>query len=260
MVTTTTTPGLTRDVSVPTPSGARLVLALGCAAAAATASGISAAKLASAVAPAWAADPARLAPVVIAVVYAAIIIALLAVMGRTRGQRRNLLSLRGLDRRSVALGVVAWAAAYMAAVAAYAVMDPITGTDVDQLGGLLMSLGADNGRLHEASAPLVAIILVRILILSPIAEELIFRGALYTWLRTKLPAWTTILVTGLGFALMHQSPVFLPLAVLVGITAGWIREKTGSVVVPMAVHALQSGVIVALSLVLTSWNTPALLH
>ena len=46
----------------------------------------------------------------------------------------------------------------------------------------------------------------------------------------------------------------------VGITAGWIREKTGSVVVPMAVHALQSGVIVALSLVLTSWNTPALLH
>ena len=257
---TTTTPGPTRDVSVPTPSGARLVLALAVAAVAAAASGFTAASLASAVAPAWAADPVRLAPVVIAVVYAAIVIALLAVMGRTHVERRNLLSLRGLDRRSVALGVAAWAGAYVAAVAVYALMDPITGTDVDDLSGLLLSIGADNGRLHEASPPLVATILVRILILSSIVEELIFRGALYTWLRTKLPAWTTILVTGLGFALVHQSPVFLPLAVLVGITAGWIREKTGSVAVPIAVHAMQSGVIVALSLVLTSWNTPTLLH
>ena len=259
-MTTTKAASTPPNVADPRPGAPRLVLALACAAATAWVSGVCAAKLAMMAAPTWAADPARLAPLVIAVVYVSIIITLLAVMGRTSGQRRSLLSIRRPDRRSMAIGVGAWAAAYVAAVAAYAVLDPITGIGVEDLRRLLMSVGADNGRLHEASAALVVIILVRMLVLSPIAEELIFRGALYTWLRTRLPAWATILITALGFALVHQSPLFLPLALLVGLAAGWIWEKTGTVVVPMAVHALQSGAIVVLSLVLTSWDTPALLH
>ena len=260
MMTTTKAASTPPNVAGPRPGATRLILALACAAAIAWVSGVCAAKLAMMAAPTWAADPARLAPLVIAVVYVSIIITLLAVMGRTSGQRRSLLSIRRPDRRSIAIGVGAWAAAYVAAVAAYAVLDPITGIGVEDLRRLLMSVGADNGRLHEASAALVVIILLRMLVLSPIAEELIFRGALYTWLRTRLPAWATILITALGFALVHQSPLFLPLALLVGLAAGWIREKTGTVVVPMAVHALQSGAIVVLSLVLTSWDTPALLH
>jgi len=44
--------------------------------------------------------------------------------------------------------------------------------------------------------------------------------------------------------LIHQSPSFLRLAIVVGISAGWIRERTGSVVVTVAVHALQSAIIV----------------
>jgi membrane protease YdiL (CAAX protease family) len=122
-----------------------------------------------------------------------------------------------------------------------------------------MSLGADNGRLGDASAGLVAVVLVRILVLSPVAEELLFRGALYCWLRTRLSAPWTIGLTGAAFAVIHWSPTFLPLALVVGLAAGWIRERTGSVLVTMAAHALQSLLIVALSLALTGWDAPALL-
>lgn len=245
---------------VPTPSGRRLAGALLAAGGAATVAGFSTAALASSLSPGWAADPNRLAPLVIAVVYAAIIVAILLVLGRTQMLRRHLLAWRPATQRSLALGVTTWASAYLVAAVLYAISAPVTGTTLHDVGALLLSVGADNGRLGDASQPVAAVMLLRILILSPLAEEILFRGALYTWLRTKISAEWTILLTALAFGLVHQSPSFLPLAVLVGLAAGWIREKTDSVVVPIAVHAIQSAVIVVLSLALTGWDTPALLH
>jgi membrane protease YdiL (CAAX protease family) len=74
-----------------------------------------------------------------------------------------------------------------------------------------------------------------------------------------LSAPWTIGLTAAAFAAIHGSPTFLPLAFVVGIAAGWLRERTGSVVVTMAAHSLQSLLVVALSLALTGWDTPALL-
>jgi len=94
---------------------------------------------------------------------------------------------------------------------------------------------------------------------SLLAEELLFRGALYTWLRTRLSATATIAITAGAWAVIHQSPIIMPLALIVGIAAGFLRERTGSVLAPIAIHAVQSGLIVLLSLLLTGWDTPSLL-
>ncbi len=241
------------------PSGVRLAAALAAAVAFALASGNAAVAASRLLTPRWAADIDSLAAVVIAAVYGAVIAALLLVLGRTAHHRRHLLALRRTDARALGYGLVVWTGAYVAAAAFYGISGHLGGPGVRDAVELLMSVGADNGRLAGASVPVAGVILLRILVLSPVAEEFLFRGALFTWLRTRVSARYTILLTGVAFGLIHQSPTFLPLAIAVGLASGWIRERTASSVVPVAVHAVQSAVIVLVSLVATSWDTPALL-
>lgn len=244
---------------VPEHRGRRLLLAVTTGVAAAAAAGNATVAAAHAFAPTWANDMNKLAPIVIAVVYTAVVASLLLVMGRTPAQRRSLLGLRPVSARSLLYGVAAWGGAYVVAATLYLASGAVGGSGVQDVVDLLMSVGADNGRLNGASVALATVILLRILLLSPLAEETLFRGALFGWLRTRLSATSTVLITGIAFGLIHQSPTFLPLAIVVGIAAGWIREHTGSVLVTVAAHALQSAIIVVLSLLLTGWDTPALL-
>lgn len=250
MTGTDTTPGAL--------TGRRLLLGLAAAIIGATVTGTVTATLARALAPSWASDLNRLAPVVITAVYAAVIVALLVVLGRTATQRQQWLGLRPTTPRAIALGLTVWAAAYLIAAALYLALTP-TGASLPKAIELLAAVGADDGRLHGASAGLTAIILIRILVLSPLAEELLFRGALYTWLRPRIGAKWTILLTGVAFGLSHRAPLFLPLAITVGIAAGWIRERTGSTWVTVIAHSVQSLIVVLASLIGTGWDTPPLL-
>lgn len=241
------------------PRGRRVATAVATAVVASVLGGNAAVLVARWTVPRWAHDLDRLAPLVIAVVYLCVIAALLMVTGRTRAQRRDLLALRPTDQAAFGRGIAVWAGAYAAAAGLYGVIGLIGGSTLGDAVAVLLSVGADNGRLSDASPVLVGIIVARIILLSPIAEELFFRGVLFTWLRTRMSARATILLTGVVFGLIHQSPTFIPLAILVGVAAGWIRERSGSVVVTIGVHALQSTVVVLASLAATGWDTAALL-
>lgn len=241
------------------PAGLRVAAAVAAAVVSAIAAGVATAAAAKAAAPQWSSDLDKLAPLVIAVVYCSVIGALVLVLGRGRAQQRGLLAVRGAGPGEYLIGAGIWTSAYVVAAVYYWVSGLAGASGIRDAADLLMSVGADNGRLADSSATLTVLILVRILVLSPVAEELLFRGALYTWLRTRLSATATIAITASVFALIHQSPTFMPLALAVGIAAGILRERTGSVLVPIAIHAGQSGVIVLLSLLLTGWDTPALL-
>lgn len=248
-----------RTASPAQPTGLRLAAAVAAAVGSATAAGVATAAAAKAAAPHWSSDLDKLAPLVIAVVYCSVIGALVLVLGRDHALRRGLLAVRGVSRGEYLVGAGVWTSAYVVAAVYYWVSGLAGASGIRDAADLLMSVGADNGRLADSSATLTALIIVRVLVLSPVAEELLFRGALYTWLRTRVSATATIAITASLFALIHQSPTFMPLALAVGIAAGILRERTGSVLVPIALHAAQSGVVVLLSLLLTGWNTPALL-
>ena len=193
------------------------------------------------------------AAIVLAEVYACVVLALLAVFARQREGREKVLALRGPSVKALRLGAAAWLGAYVAAGVLY-LGAAMVGVPAEAIVDILLGVGADGGRLGEASAAVTVVILLRVCVLVPLAEELFFRGALYAWLRNRLsPAWT-IALTATAFGLMHQIPVFIPLAVLVGVAAGWIREKTGSVVVPIAAHAAQNTAVVLVSLSVTGWD------
>lgn len=238
-------------------SGKRLAATLVVAVSAAIATGVISAQALQTVAPDWAADPDRLAAVIVALVYLCITVVVFLGAGRRATHRRACLGLTLPRSRPLLFGLAVWAGAYALAAALYTATTPL-GLSVSDAIHVLWAIGADNGRLRDGSAGLVTIILIRVCVLAPVAEELVFRGALFTWLRSRLSARWTIVLTGVGFALIHQVPAMLPLAVTVGLAAGVIRERTGSATIPIIVHAAQNTTIVALSYMATGWNVPSL--
>lgn len=76
-------------------------------------------------------------------------------------------------------------------------------------------------------------------ILAPLAEEVIFRGAV---LRTMLEhwegnkRWTAIIISALLFALAHMNPAQMPHAFLLGLLIGWLYERSRSLIPCVVLH------------------------
>ena len=82
-------------------------------------------------------------------------------------------------------------------------------------------------------------------VLAPVFEELIFRGILFTTLRTKFGFATSMVVSGFIFALAHGYGVIAFLSVLwSGCLWAWTYERTGSVIPGMVAHAVNNGLVV----------------
>jgi membrane protease YdiL (CAAX protease family) len=97
---------------------------------------------------------------------------------------------------------------------------------------------ADLTRLPtDGSAVLVALIAA---VISPIAEEVFFRGFLFTNLRVYAGYATTIIVTAAYFALLHfASTLVLPLLVLpFGLILGLVRERYASIRPAIYLHLI----------------------
>jgi uncharacterized protein len=93
--------------------------------------------------------------------------------------------------------------------------------------------------LRSASEPSDRLKLALVtIILAPVAEEVLFRGILFTGIRQlgfpRLAFWGTALI----FALVHFNLVsFLPLYVL-ALALAWIYERTGNLFAPIAAHSM----------------------
>ncbi|MBR5038792.1 MAG: CPBP family intramembrane metalloprotease [Prevotella sp.] len=78
-----------------------------------------------------------------------------------------------------------------------------------------------------------------ICILTPLAEEVIFRGAV---LRTMLEhwegrkRWTAIIISALLFGLAHMNPAQIPHAFLMGVLLGWLYERSRSLIPCVVLH------------------------
>lgn len=94
------------------------------------------------------------------------------------------------------------------------------------------------------SAILLAALIVLATVMAPITEELLFRGILFRYLRTRLPRWIALLLPGALFASLHVDwrnydglASFVPLIVL-AIVFSLAYERTGRIATVMIAHAL----------------------
>jgi membrane protease YdiL (CAAX protease family) len=86
----------------------------------------------------------------------------------------------------------------------------------------------------------LAVIFVSLVIVPPVAEELMMRGFLFGRLRQKLPFWAVSIIVSLMFALAHgQVNVAIDTFVLSLFLCN-LREKTGAVWSPIIVHMLKN--------------------
>ncbi len=94
-----------------------------------------------------------------------------------------------------------------------------------------------------------------LIIIAPVAEEVLFRGYLYGKLRTVVPVWVAVLITSGLFGVVHgQLNVAVDVFAL-GVVLCILREVTGSIWTGILLHMLKNSVAFYVLFI-----NPALLH
>lgn len=87
--------------------------------------------------------------------------------------------------------------------------------------------------------------ILAIAIIGPIAEEIVFRGAICRSLLKKgVPTGLTILISAMVFGLIHVNPAQVPFAFIMGLALGYIYCRTGSLVATIITHILNNSISV----------------
>ena len=85
-------------------------------------------------------------------------------------------------------------------------------------------------------------------VIGPLAEELFFRGVVYTAIRRRLPRAAAIMASGAAFSILHTNPLgFLPITAL-GCLLAYLYERTGSLISPLVVHVAHNTLLLSLAL------------
>jgi hypothetical protein len=81
-------------------------------------------------------------------------------------------------------------------------------------------------------------------ILAPLIEETIFRGALYQYLRSRFGVLTAVVLSATLFGAIHpyNGPGVIQVASM-GLVWGLLREWRGSLIAGVVAHALHNGML-----------------
>ncbi len=157
-----------------------------------------------------------------------------------RGSRRTigLLKPRWVDALIAACGFAAYFLAYIVLIAVLQVVIP----------SLNLSQQQDIGFQNVTTGGSLILAFLSLVVIPPIAEEIIFRGFVYTGFRRKFGFVVATLATSVLFAIPHllEAKSGGPLWVagidtfVLSFILCFLREKTGRLVPGMGVHALKN--------------------
>lgn len=101
--------------------------------------------------------------------------------------------------------------------------------------------GAENKVWPDYPAMIVALRILAIGVLGPIAEELAVRGLLMAWLsRTRLGVYGAIAVSAAAWSAVHAQyqPMIMSIIFIDGLALGLARHFSRSIYVPIAMHVI----------------------
>ncbi len=200
----------------------------------------------------WATNSNEMATIIAAEVYAILIVALFSVFGGYAGTA-TALRLRAVPRRAFAMAftvvvitLIAGNVPYILAGAGALVRDAY------------LRVGTDGGRLGAMGSMATLLSLFRACVLAPVGEELLFRGAIYGWVRRWSPAWSANALTGMLWGIITGAiggvPLLVPRAILYGLGLNWIRERTESTLPGIAVHIAHDSLAIIAVYLLVGWH------
>ena len=85
--------------------------------------------------------------------------------------------------------------------------------------------------------------ILKVVILAPIIEELIFRGVIMHGLMRNYSKLTAVLVSALLFALFHLNPWQFPATFILGILLGIVMLRTRNIYLCILGHAINNGLV-----------------
>ncbi len=150
----------------------------------------------------------------------------------TRSLRRDVgLEVNGRDWKGLlwGLGLQVAVAILVTPVAQWLLDDRDTQQQVAELAEATRDVG---GRL---------LLIMVFVVVAPLVEEVIFRGALLSWLAKHMSARWAIMVSAGAFAAVHLADPNAVLAVpslfVIGVVLGWAAVRRGSLSFPIFIHA-----------------------
>ncbi len=101
----------------------------------------------------------------------------------------------------------------------------------------------------DVTGPALALVFVSLVIIAPIAEEIICRGFLFSGLRTKLAFIPAAIITSVIFAAAHlqigyDAPLLWVAAIdtfILSMVMVYMRERTNSLASPIFLHMIKNG-------------------
>lgn len=84
--------------------------------------------------------------------------------------------------------------------------------------------------------------------LGPLWEELLLRGYLWGWLRTRFSAVLAVILSGVVFAFIHGLGLLIPYYFVLGAGLAWLRAFHRSIWAPLICHISLNGMVVFLTL------------
>ncbi|MDX1679535.1 MAG: type II CAAX endopeptidase family protein [Akkermansiaceae bacterium] len=114
----------------------------------------------------------------------------------------------------------------------------------------LESLGVETKQdtvalLENTRDPAVlGMMIIAAVVMAPLWEELVFRGYLYPVLKKYGGIWVAALCSSLLFAAIHNSLVSILPLFLLALMMVWLYERSGSIWMPIAIHACFNGLSV----------------
>jgi membrane protease YdiL (CAAX protease family) len=175
----------------------------------------------------------------VAIVNACTLLAVASVAARRAGGLRR--SLRLGPTRASAAGL----AAGIVGLVAVSFASGTIGAGLRMPGTEAMSAIAR--ALAEPKPIRLVLILLTIGLLPAAAEEAFFRGFVQGTLVASLGRWPGIVLTALGFGLIHLNVAQGLEALAAGVFLGWITERFGGVRPAIAAHAVNNLIFVALA-------------
>jgi membrane protease YdiL (CAAX protease family) len=159
--------------------------------------------------------------------------------------RRATLAMIGLikprlkDAGYALLGFVLYLPFYIGFLSLLTHLIPTLDTEQEQQIGFEQAAGAD-----------LILVFLALVVLVPLAEEIVMRGFLYSGLKSKLPKLAAVLITSVLFGIAHlqlgsgEPPLWVAAidTFLLSLVLIYLREKTGRLWAPIGLHALKNGV------------------
>lgn len=102
--------------------------------------------------------------------------------------------------------------------------------------------------LSSVSAPVVVLAFVVVAMATPLWEEALFRGALFSGFRRRLGTPLAILLSAAVFACCHIAPPVLPFVFVLGLGLGWIRWFHRNLWASVLVHCLNNSLSLTIAL------------